>query len=277
MTFLRKLRHAIVRDAIDDVGAMMAYYAILAVFPMLFFVVTVAALVLPAHTIAEGAGLALDAAPLSTRELVGSQIDAVTSHARPEFAFVTVLFAVWGASRGASGLMLALNKLFRRTETRSWLRRQMIAIALTLGVAMLLLAALALLVAGPLIGRVVEDRLGFGGTFAIAWLVVRWPLAGLLVMVVWALAYRFLPDTDAPFRIFTPGAVVSVGLWLAISRLFGLYFGHVGSYTPIYGALGSAVILLTWLWLSSMSLLLGAEINEVLAELHGGDQVRSLR
>lgn len=74
--------------------------------------------------------------------------------------------------------------------------------------------------------------------------------AGLLVMVVWALAYRFLPDTDAPFRIFTPGAVVSVGLWLGISRLFALYLDHVGSYTSIYGALGGAVTVLTWLWRS---------------------------
>jgi membrane protein len=93
-------------------------------------------------------------------------------------------------------------------------------------------------------------------------------------MVVWALAYRVLPDTDAPFRIFTPGAVVSVGLWLGISRLFGLYFDHFGSYTPIYGALGSAVIFLIWLWLSSMSLLFGVEINEVLAAIRSNPDER---
>jgi membrane protein len=275
MAFLRKLGHAAARDALDDVGAMMAFYAILAVFPMVFFVVTLAALVLPAHTIAEGAGLALDGAPITTRDLFASQIDAVTSHARPGFAFGTVVFAVWGASRGASGLMLSLNKLFGRVETRSWLRRQAIAIALTLGVAVLLVIALGLLVAGPLIGRVVGNRLGLGSAFAIGWAVGRWMFAWLLVMVVWALAYRFLPDTDAPFRIFTPGAVVSVGLWLAISRLFGLYFDHLGSYTPIYGALGSAVISLMWLWLSSMSLLFGAEINEVLAGVHSDQSTSS--
>jgi len=100
---------------------------------------------------------------------------------------------------------------------------------------------------------------------AIAWAVGRWMVAGLLVMVVWALAYRFLPDTKAPFRIFTHGGVISVGLWLAISWLFALYFDHLGSFTPIYGALGSAVMVLTWLWISSMSFLFGAEINDVLA------------
>lgn len=265
MTFLRRLGHAVTRDAIDDVGAMMAYYAILAVFPMLFFVVTLAALMLPAHTIAVAARLALEAAPTTTRSLVASQVDIVTGHARAEFAFGTVVFAVWGASRGASGLMLALNRLFGKVETRSWLHRQAIAIALTVGVAVLLVIALGLLVAGPILGRVVENQLGLGNAFEIGFTVGRWMAAGLLMLVVWALTYRFLPDTDAPLRIFTPGAVVSVGLWLAISRLFGLYLDRFGGFTSVYGTLGSAVIFLTWLWLSSMSLLLGAEINEVLA------------
>jgi membrane protein len=265
IAFLRKLGHAVVRDAIDDVGAMMAYYAILAAFPMLFFVVTLAALVLPAHTIAEAAGLALATAPSTARSLIETQVDAVIHQARPGFAFGTVIFAVWGASRGASGLMLALNRLFGTVETRSWLHRQAIAIALTASLAVLLVIALGLLVVGPIVGGVVANRLGLGSAFDIGWTVGRWVVAGLLVMIVWALAYRFLPDTDAPFRIFTPGTVVSVGLWLGISRLFGHFLDHFGS-TSIYGALGGAVIVLTWLWLSGMSLLLGAEINLVLAE-----------
>jgi len=265
--FLRKLGHALVRDAIDDVGAMMAYYAILAVFPLLLCVITLAVLVLPASVIDEGTRLALETAPSATRSLIASQVEALTQNARAGIAFGTVIFAVWGASRGASGLMLTLNRLFGRVERRSWLHRQAIAIALTVGVAVLLVIALSLLVAGPMLGHVVEDRLGLGSTFDVAWTVVRWTAAGLLVMVVWALAFRFLPDTDARFRVFTPGAIVGVVGWLVISQLFGLYLDHVVSYGSIYGALGSAVIFLTWLWLSSMSLLFAAEVNAVLADL----------
>jgi membrane protein len=261
-SFLRKLGHAVARDAIDDVGAMMAYYAILAAFPMLLFVVALAALLLPSHTLAEAARLALDTAPSSARSLVEAQVDTV-AHTHAGFALSTAVFGVWGASCGASGLTHALNRLFGKVETRSWLHRQAIAIALTAGLALLLVIALGLLVVGPIIGRVVADRFGLGGVFDVAWTVGRWMAAGLLVMVVWALAYRFLPDTDAPLRIFTPGAVVSVSLWLGISWLLGFYLDHFGGYTSIYGALGSAVIFLTWLWLSSMSLLFGAQINEV--------------
>src|SRR5678815_1511554 len=86
-------------------------------------------------------------------------------------------------------------------------------------------------------------------------------------MVVWAVLYKFLPDTDAPFRIFTPGAIVGVLLWLAISYAFGVYLDHFNSYETTYGALGGGIIFLTWLWLSNIALLFGAEVNDVLADL----------
>jgi membrane protein len=264
---VRKLGHALVRDAIDDVGAMMAYYAILAVFPMLLFVVTLAVLLLPPYVIDKGIRLALEGTPGGARSLFASQVTSLTQHARAGWAFGTVIVAVWSASRGASGLMFALNRLFGKSEKRSWLHRQAIAIALTVGLAVLVVMALALLVAGPMIGRVVADQFGLGEAFDIGWGLGRWVAAGFLVMLVWALAYRFLPDTDAPFRIFTPGAVLSVILWLVISELFWRYLAQLTSYGAIYGAFGSAVILLTWLWLSAMSLLFAAEINEVLADV----------
>jgi membrane protein len=90
------------------------------------------------------------------------------------------------------------------------------------------------------------------------------------VTVVWAVLYKFLPDTNAPFRVFTPGAVIGVLLWLGISFGFGIYLGHFNNYTTTYGALGGGIIFLTWLWLSSIALLFGAEINDVLAHLRTG-------
>jgi membrane protein len=86
-------------------------------------------------------------------------------------------------------------------------------------------------------------------------------------MVVWALLYKFLANTDAPFRVFTPGAIVGVLGWLGISALFGVYLGHFNSYEATYGTLGGAIIFLTWLWLSNLAILVGAEINDVLASL----------
>jgi uncharacterized BrkB/YihY/UPF0761 family membrane protein len=100
--------------------------------------------------------------------------------------------------------------------------------------------------------------------------------------------YKFLANTDAPFRIFTPGAILGVAAWLGISALFGVYLGHFNSYEATYGTLGGAIIFLTWLWLSNIAILVGADVNDVLASMradtdpaaaqladteeHGGDQ-----
>ena len=101
---VRKLGHALVRDAIDDVGAMMAYYAILAVFPMLLFVVTLAVLLLPPYVIDKGIRLALEGTPGGARSLFASQVTSLTQHARAGWAFGTVIVAVWSASRGRPGI-----------------------------------------------------------------------------------------------------------------------------------------------------------------------------
>lgn len=266
LSFLKQLGSAAINDNITDVGAMMAYYAVLALFPMLVFIVTIGLLVLDPATVHEGVLMATQAMPEGMRTMISAQVTNLINAADAGFAIVSVVVALWGASRGAASLSGALNAIFNKAETRPWWKRQLIAISVTLGVALLIILALGLLVVGPAIGHYAADRFGLGDAFDVAWGIGRWVGAGLLVMFVWAVLYKFLPDTDAPFRILTPGAAVGVVLWLGISLLFGLYLSHFNSYDATYGALGSAIIFLTWLWLSNMALLFGAEFNDVLAD-----------
>ena len=256
--FVRHLMHELAEDSIDDIGAMLTYYAILALFPMLVFVVTLALLVLPEGTVLQGLRMATEAMPAAPREVLTTQVMELMK-APP--------IALWGASRGTSSLTVALNAMFNKRETRPWWKRQVIAIAVTLGVAIVAVLALSLLVVGPLVGHWIADQFGLQGVFDVAWNIGRWVGAGLLIMVVWAILYKFLPDTDAPFRIFTPGAIIGVLLWLGISYGFGLYLRHFNHYAATYGALGGVIIFLTWLWLSNIALLFGAEINDVIADL----------
>jgi membrane protein len=265
--FLVHLGRDLYNDNITDLGAMMAYYAILSLFPMLVFVVTLALLVLPADTIVQGLQMATRTMPSATSEVVTTQVVALMKAADAGFAIGGAALALWGASRGASSLTGALNAMFNKQETRPWWTRQLIAIAVTSGVALLVVVALALLVVGPVAGHWIADRFGLGDVFDTGWNIMRWVGAGFLVMLVWATVYKFLPNTDAPFRIFTPGAIVGVLLWLGISYGFGVYLRHFDSYTATYGALGGAIIFLTWLWLSNIALLFGAEINDVLADV----------
>jgi len=263
--FLKQLGRAALGHGITDVAAMMAYYLLLALFPMLVFVITVALLVIDQQVIFDAVDMATQTMPPSVEQPVRQQVTSFVNTASAGFAVGSAALALWGASRGAASLGTALNVIFDKEETRGWLRRQVTAIAVTLGVALMIVVALGLLVVGPVAGHWFADRFGLGGAFDVAWGIGRWVGAGLLVMIVWAAAYRFLPNTDAPFRIFTPGAAIGVLVWLAISLLFGMYLSRFNRYDTMYGALGGAIIFITWLWLSNIALLFGAEINDVLA------------
>jgi len=275
--FAVHLGRELVRDNIVDVAAMMAYYAVLAVFPMLVFVLTLAMLVLPDSPVNQGVAMATQTLPSDVAALLVVRIRTAMQAAGAGVAIGGLLIALWSASGGAVSLMTALNAMYDKRETRSWIRRHAIGLAVTLGVALLIVVALALLVIGPIAGHWVADRLGLGAAFDVGWTIARWVGAGLLVMVVWAICYKFLPDTDAPFRVFTPGAVAGVLVWLGISYLFGVYLGAFDRYEATYGALGTAIIFLTWIWLSNLALLFGAEINDVLADLRAGSDPGAAR
>ena len=275
--FVKQLFAEALTDNITDVGAMMAYYAVLALFPMLVFVMTLAMIVLDQDTVQQGVAMATETMPASTRALIAQQVDHFMETAGAGFAIGGAALALWGASRGATGLTSALNAIYNKKETRSWVRRQITAVVVTFVVALFVVLALGLLVAGPFVGHWFADRFGLGNAFDVVWGIGRWIGAGVLVMLVWAICYRFLPDTDAPFRIFTPGAIAGVLIWLGISLLFGLYLSHFNSYEATYGALGTGIIFLTWLWLSNIAMLFGAELNDVLADFRKGESAAAAK
>lgn len=275
--FFKQLAKQLVEDGVLDIGAMMAFYAVLALFPMLVFVISVAMLVLDPDTVREGASFALGAAPPSVRDVLMGRVNALIEASSAGFAIAGAALALWGASRGAAALMTALDVIFDKKETRSWLHRQAIAIAVTLGVTVLIVVALGLLFVGPFVGHFVADRFGLGGAFDVVWGIVRWVGAGLLVMFVWAVLYKFLANTNVPFRIFTPGAFAGVLIWLVASALFSLYLRYFNNYETTYGALGGAIIFLTWLWMSNIAILFGAEVNDVLADLRRDEDPAAAR
>jgi membrane protein len=265
--FLQQFRREWEADRITDVAAMMTYYAVFALFPMLIFVLTVALLVVPSEWIDSAVTMMASAVPAQIATLLRDQILQMERSASAGFAIGSAALALWGASRGAASLMVALDDVFEKKESRPWWKRQVTAIVTTLGVALLLVAAVALLAAGPALGHVIADELGWGAGFDVVWGVTRWLFAAFLVMLTWAVLYRWLPDTDAPFRIFTPGAVAGVILWFLVTQAFGFYLDRFASYEKTYGTIASVIVFLFWLWLSNLALLLGAEINDVIAEL----------
>jgi membrane protein len=261
---IREFRRELKEDRIGDLAAMMTYFALFALFPMAIFVITIALLVVPQETLSEATSLATRAMPEQVGALISEQVTRMQQAAGGGIAIGSLAVALWGASRGAVSLARVLNDVFDVEETRPWWKIQLTGIAVTLGVGLLLVAAFGLLVAGPAAGHWLMDRFGLGGAFDVFWTIGRWVGAALLVTLIWALLYKFLPDTGAPLRVFTPGAAVGVLLWIGVSLLFALYVQNFGKYDNTYGALGAVMVFLTWLWLSNMAMIAGAEVDDAI-------------
>jgi membrane protein len=267
------LRHDVSEDRLPDAAAMLTYYTLFALFPMAIFVISLALLVVPEAAIREAVEMATRTMPPELGGRVTEQVIAMQQSTAGGFALLSMLLALYGASRGALALGRALNAIFAVEDPRPWWRVQLTAVAVTVAVALLLVVALGLLVAGPWVGHFVADRFGLGAAFDWGWRLGRWLGAALLVLLIWAVLYKYLPYTRAPLRIFTPGALAGTLLWVGLSQLFALYVTNFGKYDKTYGALGAVVVFMTWIWLSNIALLIGAEINGVIAALRADSRI----
>jgi len=260
--FGRRLVASVVRDDVDDLAAMMTYYVIFALFPMLLFVLSLTLLVLPGDVLTEATAMASRALPHEVGTLIEAQLGRTRAATAPHVALISGGLTLWGASRGTAALTVALNRVFGVTETRPWWRRQLLAIGVTVLVALLIVLALALLLLGPVLGRSLAQHSGLGATFAMVWAVARWLGAAALMTLVWALLYDLLPDRTAPLLVVTRGAAVGVVLWIAVSQGAALFVTYIADFEATYGALAGALTFLFWLWLSNLALLVGAELSE---------------
>jgi len=252
-------------DQMTHHAAALTYYALMSLFPALLLAVSILGLVgqYPA-TYDAIFGYLSDVAPSSVlvpldsslRNALQAKGTATTTLA---FGVVVTLYGTTGALEAARR---ALNVVFEAEGGRSFLRRKAIDVASTVLLMSLGLVSLILVFVG---GRFAEDLLGFvglGPTVARIWDVARWPAAVAIVMFVFSFIYYVTPDVEQrSFRWVTPGAVVGVLLWLLGSAGFSAYVSRAGNLGAVYGAFTGAILLISWLWLSNLALLVGAELN----------------
>ena len=173
------------------------------------------------------------------------------------------VLAVWAVTGAMNAYMLAMNIAYGRKDGRSFLAKRIVAakMAVVLGAAFALVAVLTIF--GPVVEHAIASRIGSaGGVLNVAWWIVQWPivLAGLLVAFA-TLLYLGPDDDRASWEFITPGSLVAAALWIAASGLFAVYTATFASYNKTWGTLSAVIVTLTWLWITGMALLLGAEIN----------------
>ena len=258
---LKRVKSEIAVDHVSVVAAGVAFFGLLAIFPAVTALVSIAGLMLDPADIAGQIEGVVGVLPANAAQIVENQLAKVTGgeeSATGLAAAFGILLAIYGAMKGMKTLMEGMNIAYDETEDRDFVLLNVVALGLTLFLIFGLLAAFAVILLLPAVTAFVGLPSGVESAIAI----LKWPLLALLTVLGLAVLYRFGPSRAAPkWSWVSPGAVVATVLWLLGTVAFSIYAQNFGSYNETYGTLGGVIILLTWLWLSAFIVLAGAELN----------------
>lgn len=248
-------------DNVSLLAAGVAFYSFLAFVPLLAAVVMIYGLAADPADAALHAQALLRLLPTDVALFIGEQLTILSraSHTRTALGLaLAILLALYGAMRAATSIIAALNAAYDQHETRSFLRTSLLSFFFTAGAALLGAIAIFAIGAMSLIGTYIELP-PISENLAI---VLPWCGVAAIATLLLGLLYRYGPDRKAvPWRWLSPGAVVASGGVLLATLLFGTYVRHVGDYNATYGALGTVVSFLMWLYITALVVLTGAELN----------------
>lgn len=249
------------KDNLSIVAGGVAFYLLLALPPALAAIVSVYGLVAdPATVQSQVAGIGAMLPP-DARQLITDQMSAVAGASGGALGFgvaFAILLALWSAAKGMKAMMTALDIAYDEEESRGFVRLNLVALGLTLGLIVYLILALTLVAAVPAVLALASPPDWLRWVVQLA----RWPLLFVLAVVALAVVYRYAPDRDQPrWNWASPGALVGTALWLLGSIAFSVYVSNFGDYNRTYGAISAVVVLMLWLFIAAYAVLIGAEVN----------------
>jgi len=255
-------------DRIPTAAAGITFYMLLAIFPALSAFVSLYGLVANVEDARKQVLALAGLLPGGAVSVLGDELTRLTStdHGALGLAFaISLATSVWSSNAGAKALIEGLNVAYETRETRNFFHLTAVSLTFTLGIIALGVGGVALIVAAPSM----LDQAGLAEPAG--WL--RWPTLLAMGALILSIIYRFGPCRgDAHWRWITPGGLFAACGWLAMSGLFSWYVANFGSYNKTYGSLGAIVGFLTWIWMSLMVVLLGAEFN---SEIENAERARS--
>ena len=257
----RRTWREVVADDVPGLAAQLSYYFFLALFPALLFLLAVASF-FPLSDVTDDVGRSLG--PFVSPQvlaLIQEQMRRLAENQNGGLLTFGVAGALWSSSAALVSIVGALNRAYDIDEGRPWWKVRLVAIGLTLGLALVVLVALSLVLVGPTVAEKLGQTTGWGAPFEWTWLILQWPLVFALVATAIGLIYYFGPDADQDWAWITPGAVAATMLWLLVSLLFKIYVSNFTDYEGTYGAVGGVIVVLLWFYVSGIALLTGAELN----------------
>jgi len=253
------------KDRVTDHAAGLTYYTLMSLFPALLFGVAVLGLFGQQGLITDAAGfLRSVGAPSNTIDAVTSALKTAQGNRGTAVGALALGLAtsLYGASGAFGAVGRALNVVWRVEEGRSFVKHKLHDLGWTLVLLALVMVTFVLIFLGGALSEFVFDQIGLGDTSAAIWRYVRWPLALMAMILIYAIVYFAAPNVEIrKWQWITPGAAFGVCAWLLASAAFFFYVANFSSYSATSGAFAAAVILLVWLWLTNLVLLFGAELN----------------
>lgn len=260
-------------DNLGLIASGIAFNAFLAMVPLLTAVVLGYGIVASPEQVAQHIATLADVMPQQAAELIGSQLQNMVESAGSATGFgmvLTLAITIYGAMRGASGVITGLNIVYDIEESRSFIWQTATALVITLGLILVFIVASVAISLMSMLESLLPD---LGGAVHTVLQIGFWIASAAAVSAVIAMIYAYAPSRDDPEWVWlTPGSIIATIIWVAATFAFSFYVKNFGSYNATYGALGAVIVFLTWLYLSSYILLLGAELNQVLERRAGHDE-----
>ncbi|HEY2248270.1 MAG TPA: YihY/virulence factor BrkB family protein [Bradyrhizobium sp.] len=249
------------RDRILATAAGVVFYGLLAIFPAVTALVSSYGLFADPSTIVDNLQTLALMLPDGSFAIVQDEIGRVLAKHDSALGMTFIfglLLAVWSANAGMKAIIDALNVAYETEERRSWIRLNLISIAFTVAA----LAAILVMVAAVILVPLLITRLGLDHRAELLVQVLRWPALAVVLLAALFVLYRYGASRSPPgWRWLGIGAVVAAALWLIGSSLLSWYLSNFANYTATYGSLGAAIGLMTWMWMSAIIILVGAELN----------------
>jgi membrane protein len=269
LTFATNIRDRINDHNVLGRAAQLSYYFLLALFPLLIFLVTLLGYFASAGSQLRDSLLSYlgNVMPYSAVTLVHVTLDEVTASRGSGKLSFSLLAALWVASSGMGAISDTLNTAYNLKETRPWWKVRMVSVVLTVALAVLILTALAIVLYGGRLGDAIANSVGFGTAFTVTWRLLQYPIMLFFVYLTFELIYYFAPNhRRGKWRWISGGTLIAVTFWLLASFGFRIYLHFFNSYSLTYGSLGALIVLMLWFYMTGVAVLVGGEVN---SELEG--------
>lgn len=252
-------------------SAQVAFYFSFALFPLLYFLVSLFGIVLESSS-----GLKDELftymrqiMPITVFDLVSKTVDEIVINSSGRLAAISLGVALWSASAGVDAVRNALNAIYGIKETRMWWWNKAVSLIMTLVLAILVAAVLAGVFYGWQLAQSGLAGIGVEVTSPLVLTTIQWISTLLVMLFACEVVYNVLPNfKDRKWVWITAGSLVAIALWLVLTGTFRLYLNYFNTYDRTYGSLGAVIIMMLWLYLTALVLMIGGVINSAISELN---------